>query len=206
MVAHFIQNIQDTSVLEIIAVIFGLLSVWFAKKENILVYPTGIISVLIYVYICIDPKVKLYADAGINLFYFFMSVYGWYQWGRKNENATLQISKCTRKNWFWSLTMFAASFIFIYFLLRWFKADDLSYWQTRIPLIDTFTTSVFIVAMLLMAYKKLENWLFWIIGDIISVPLYAYKGLVFTSLQFFIFLILAVLGYMEWRKKLIQYE
>lgn len=198
----FWQNVQDTSLLEIIAVGFGIAGVLFARKENIWVYPTGIISVLIYVYILVQPEVKLYADAGINGFYFLMSVYGWYKWSHKDKHKKeLKITMNSKKDWLMSGIGFVISLIGIIFLLKWLKADDLDYWSTNIPYIDSFTTSIFIVGMLLMAFKKVENWTFWIIGDVISVPLYMYKGLVFTGFQFFVFLILAVLGYIEWRKK-----
>jgi nicotinamide mononucleotide transporter len=200
MIDQLISNIYNTSWLELVAVFFGLASVWFAKQEKILVYPTGIISVLIYVYIL--PRVELYADTGINLFYFFMSVYGWYQWTRKTNKPALKITACNRRDWMISLGMFFFSVLVIYGLLEFFKGDDQAYWATGVPYIDTFTTGIFIVGMWLMAYKKIENWIFWIIGDIISVPLYAYKGWIFTSFQFLVFLILAVMGYLEWRKKL----
>lgn len=193
---------MDTSALEFVAVVFGLMSVWFAKQEKILVYPTGIISVLIYVYICFG--IKLYADAGINLFYFIMSVYGWYNWAKKGEQLQLRITKCNRKDWIISIFMFVVSAVVIILLLKLLKKDDLDYWSTSIPYIDTITTAIFIVGMWLMALKKLENWIFWIIGDVISVPLYAYKGLVFTSFQFLVFLVLALAGYMAWRKKIIN--
>jgi len=191
---------MDTTWLEFIAVVFGLLSVWFAKQENILVYPTGIISVVIYVYICFG--VKLYADAGINFFYFIMSVYGWYKWTRKSDQPPLKITSCNLRDWIISISLFVISVIVILLLLKIFKQDDIEYWATNVPYIDTFTTAIFIVGMLLMAVKKVENWIFWIIGDVISVPLYTYKGLVFTSFQYFVFLILAVLGYVAWRKTL----
>ena len=202
--AHFLDtlyaNILDTSVWEFIAVIFGMASVWFAKQEKILVYPTGIISVVIYVYICFD--IKLYADAGINLFYFIMSVYGWYMWSRKKNAPPLKITINDKKGWFITLGMFVASVMLIIFLLKHFKADDAEYWSTNVPYIDTFTTAIFIIGMWLMALKRIENWIFWIIGDIISIPLYVYKGLVFTGFQFIVFLIIAVMGYVAWRKKL----
>ncbi len=187
-------------VLEIIAVIFGLLSVWFAKKANILVYPTGIISVLIYVYICMNAQ--LYADMGINAFYFLMSVYGWIMWAKKTDNSKERpITYLSRRDYLFSTVLFVISIFIIVFLLKYFKGDDEIYWSTVVPYIDTFTTSIFIVGMLQMALKKVENWIFWIIGDIISVPLYYYKGLYFTSIQFAVFLALAVAGYIEWNKK-----
>ncbi len=198
----FIQNLMDTSWFEIVAVIFGLLSVWYAKKANILVYPTGIISVLIYVYICFFAK--LYADMGINAFYFIMSVYGWYKWTRKNDQQhTRPITFANKRNWYFAGGLFLVSMLIIILLLKYFKADDLDYWSTNLPYIDTVTTAIFIVGMWLMAIKKVENWLFWIVGDVISVPLYFSKDLVFTSFQFLVFLVLAVMGYFEW-KKLVQ--
>ncbi len=196
----FWANVLDTSWIEFIAVIFGLLSVWYARQENILVYPTGIVNVLIYVFICFN--VKLYADAGINIFYFIMSVYGWFKWTRRWDQKPIKITANDRKDWIVSLGMFVLSALVILVLLKYFKRDDLDYWSTFVPYIDTFTTAIFIVAMWLMAFKKVENWIFWIIGDIISVPLYTYKGLAFTSFQFFVFLIIAVMGYISWRKKL----
>lgn len=196
------NNVLDTSILEFVAVVFGLLSVWYAKQEKILVYPTGIISVLIYVFICFG--IKLYADAGINLFYFVMSVYGWYNWSKKGEEPQIRITKSTKKDWQISAVMFFLSAVVIIILLKWLKHDDTEYWSTNIPYIDTFTTAIFIVGMWLMAFKKLENWIFWIVGDVISVPLYAYKGLVFTSFQFLVFLIIAVAGYIAWRNKILE--
>jgi len=196
------NNVLDTTILEFVAVVFGLLSVWYAKQEKILVYPTGIISVLIYVYICFG--IKLYADAGINLFYFMMSVYGWYKWSKKGEDPQISITKSTKNDWLISVVMFIVSAVIIAVLLKLFKKDDIEYWSTSVPYIDTFTTAIFIVGMWLMAFKKLENWIFWIIGDVISVPLYAYKGLVFTSFQFLVFLIIAVAGYIAWRNKILE--
>jgi nicotinamide mononucleotide transporter len=194
-----VQNILSSTWLEIIAAFFGLVSVWYAKKANILVYPTGIVSVLLYVYICFNAQ--LYADMGINAFYFIMSVYGWIMWklktsGKKERTVTFM----NRSNYWVAVLFFFGSLALILFLLKYFNGDDELYWASIIPYIDTFTTSIFILGMWLMALKKVENWIFWIIGDVISVPLYFYKNLVFTSLQFFIFLILAVMGYIEWRK------
>lgn len=187
----FFQNVANTSLLEIIAVFFGLLSVWFAKKANILVYPTGIISVVIYVYICFHAR--LYADMGINGVYFVMSVYGWVMWSRKTgDNETLPVSFCRRKDHILNIIMFVFFFIGLSILLKRTDSD--------VPLLDSLTTAIFIVGMWLMALKRTENWIFWIIGDAISVPLYFYKGLVFSSFQYFVFLIIAVLGYIEWHK------
>ena len=194
MMQVFYQNLLDSTWVEIVAVIFGLLSVWYAKKEKILVYPTGIINVLIYIYICYGAG--LYADMGINAFYFVMSVYGWYNWSRKiDPSHHVPISKATRLQ---LVISFAACFVF--FLLLWYVLAR--YTNSMVPVWDSFTTSIFIVSMWLMALKKIENWLGWIIGDVLVLPLFAYKGLIFTSFQYAVFLALAISGYLEWRKKL----
>jgi nicotinamide mononucleotide transporter len=194
------SNLLETTSLEFIAVFFGLLSVWFARQEKILVYPTGIISVVIYVYICFE--VQLFADAGINFFYFIMSIYGWYMWSKKRTSQPLKITASSFHEWIYSAGLFIFSWVVIFLLLMLFNNDETAYWSSAVPYIDVTTTSVFIVAMWLMALKKIEHWILWIIGNVISVPLYAYKGLVLTSFQFLVFLALAIAGYITWRKKL----
>jgi nicotinamide mononucleotide transporter len=188
------DNILASSWLEAVAVFFGLLSVWFAKKENILVYPTGIVSVLIYVYICLT--VKLYADMGINFFYFLMSIYGWVKWSMKTgDNQSRPITWASKPEWLYSIIGLVVFFFILVFILK-------NYTDSNVPVWDALTTAIFIIGMWLMALKKIENWLFWIVGDLISIPLYASKGLVLTSFQFTVFLILAIAGYLEWRAKL----
>jgi nicotinamide mononucleotide transporter len=194
-----IQNILETTWLEIIAVIFGLLSVWYAKKANILVYPTGIVSVVIYVYICFNYQ--LYADMGINFFYFVMSVYGWYMWTRKDAaRKVIRIRWNTNKQQWIGI---GATFIFFWVILGLiyiFKKDDTEYITSFVPYVDSFTTAIFLVGMLFMALKRIENWIYWIIGDIISIPLYFIKGLVFTSFQYAVFLGLAIAGLIAWKR------
>jgi nicotinamide mononucleotide transporter len=192
------DNILQSTWLEAVAVIFGLSSVWFAKKENILVYPTGIINVLIYVYICLH--VKLYADMSINAFYFVMSVYGWYKWTRKDARQHVRpIAKASRNENLLGMAGTLVFFIIIYYILKNFTDSTVPYW-------DAFTTALFIIGMWMMALKKIENWLYWIVGDLLVIPLFAYKGLVLTSVQYIIFLALAVSGYLEWRRKLITHH
>lgn len=195
IIDHLLQNFLNTTWLEIVAVIFGILSVWFARKENILVYPTGIVNVLIYVYLCFYAG--LYADMAINFFYFIMSVYGWFKWTYKDnlDNETIHISSLNFRQSMFYMLVIAVSFSVIYFVLNQFT-------DSTVPIFDSFTTALFIAAMWLMATKKIENWLAWIIGDLLVIPLFAYKGLVFTSLQYFIFLVLAIMGYIEWNKRL----
>ena len=188
------MNESLLSNLEIVAVIFGLLSVWYAKKENILVFPTGIISVLIYVYIC--SHYKLYADVGINAYYFIMSVYGWIIWAKVTDDQIhIPISNLNFEDKIKSLLLLVLSFIILSYVL-------LEYTDSDVPYIDSATTAIFFVGMWLMAKKKIENWLLWIAGDLISIPLYIYKGLKFSAFQFLVFTIIAILGYIEWKKSL----
>ncbi len=192
----FLQNIYQTTLIEVIAVVFGLLSVWYSMKVNILVYPTGIVSVLIYVYICYIAG--LYADMGINAVYFVMSVYGWYNWTRpQNDKSILSVTYANKKQNLIALAATIISFFLIRFIL-------VAYTDSNVPGIDAFTTAVFLIGMWLMATKKVENWIYWIIGDIVSIPLYFYKGLVLTSFQYSVFLILAIIGYIAWRKEAVR--
>lgn len=197
----FYQNLYDTTLLEFIAVIAGIGSVWYAKKENILVYPVGIISVVIYVYICFNAR--LYADAGINFFYFIMSVFGWYNWTRKtNSSEILHISSNAPRQQLLYIIATIIAFAAIITLIWAFNRDDHAYMASYVPWIDSVTTAIFLIGMWLMALKRIENWVYWIIGDFISVPLYFSKGLVFTSFQYAVLLIIAIMGYLEWKKRL----
>ena len=183
--------------LELIAVSFGIASVIFAKNENILVFPTGIISTILYIIICY--KFILYGDMLINIYYTFMSLYGWYVWSFKvsGENVVITTSKkddVAKSIFIFLSTIVIISCIYVYF-------DRM---RNMTDYLDTFTSAIFFTAMWLMANKKIEHWIFWIIGNLISIPLYFVKGLGFSSIQFTIFLILAIIGYMEWKKNLIK--
>lgn len=183
-------------ILEMFGVFFGFLSVWYSMRENILVFPTGIISTGIFVYILL--VFGLLGDMLINAYYFAMSIYGWYVWTRKvDATHFVPITKTTSKERKWSVILFVATIVFVMMVYIFF--DKLDSWTSYV---DSFTTAIFFVGMWLMARKKIENWIYWIIGDIISVPLYLYKGLIFTSLQYFLFTIIAIFGYLAWKKSL----
>lgn len=181
-------------VLEIVAVVFGIISVFFAKNNNILVYPTGLVSTIIYVYLL--NKWGLVGDMLINGYYATMSFYGWFLWTSKKDNQVeYPISWMTKKESVKAVVIFILTILFVILVYHWFnKFND---WTAYV---DAFTTGIFFVGMWLMAKRKIENWLLWIIGDIISVPLYFYKGFTFSSLQFLIFTIIAFFGYLEWKK------
>lgn len=207
--------------LELIAAAFGVISVMYAKKEHILVYPTGIISTGIYIYLL--AKWSLYGDMIINIYYTLMSIYGWYRWSGINspEQDTLQISRTNFTEKIKTAGIFVFTSLFVIWVYVRFKvietmglSETIRYISDQLqegklenlrnltPYMDTFTTGVFFSAMWLMANKKLENWGFWIAGNIVSIPLYFVKGYGFTGIQYVIFLVLAVQGYLIWRTKL----
>jgi len=189
-----INGVIQTSMLEWIAVTCGVASVVYSMRENILVYPTGIISVLIYVYLAF--QYKLYADMGVNGYYFVMSVYGWYYWtNTEGQKEQIAVTINTYKENIYSIGILLGSFAILVFVLMNFTDSDVPIW-------DATTTAFAILGMWLMARKKLESWIAWIITDLISIPLYFYKGLVITSFQFLIFTVLATMGYFAWRKSL----
>lgn len=183
-------------VLELISVVFALLSVVYSKRENILVYPTGIIGTGIAVYILL--VYGLLGDMLINAYYFVMSIYGWYMWTRKvDETHYIPITLTTTKEKKWSVVLFIVTLIFVTIIYLTF--DKFESWTAYV---DTVTTAIFFVGMWLMAKKKLESWVYWIIGDTITVPLYLYKGLVFSSLLYLILTIIAIYAYASWKKNL----
>lgn len=200
IIGYFFSQYNDYEtvdiVLEIVAILFGLVSVLFAKKNNILVYPTGIISTILFVYLL--NKWGLVGDMLINGYYTTMSIYGWYIWTRKKENQPeFPISKMTIKEYYQGIVIFVLTLLFVVIVYKYF--DKFTNWAAYI---DTFTTGIFFVGMWLMAKRKIENWIFWIIGDLVSIPLYFYKGYTFTSLQHVLFTIIAIYAYLEWKKYL----
>ena len=180
--------------LESFAVIMNITSVVFAKRNNILVYPTGLIGTGIFVYILLN--FSLLGDTIINAYFFSMSIYGWYFWSRKKDKVFInQVSTVNQNEIKYLFILAISSLIFIYFVYDYFDK-----WNNWTAYVDNITTAIFFVAMWLMARRKVESWIFWIIGDLITVPLYFYKGLTISSIQYIIFLILAVLGYISWKK------
>lgn len=180
--------------LEASAVVTGLLSVWYAKQNKVWVYPTGMISTAIYVYLLL--KAGLLGDFLINAYYFIMSIYGWIFWTQQKEGVMLhQIDKMSSSEKRWSFYLFMFSILFV-----WGLYVLTGKWNSWTAPIDTFTTALFFVGMWLMARRKITHWIYWIVGDLISIPLYLYKGLALTSFQYLIFTLLAIIGYIEWKK------
>jgi nicotinamide mononucleotide transporter len=182
--------------LEAVAFVFGVASVWYAKQENILVYPTGIICTVIAVYLLFINGYL--GDMLMNFYYSVMSIYGWWNWSRKKgDNYLIPISRTTIREKYIGIGLFLLTMFITYSV---YKAFD---YTLEIPnYIDIVTSGIFFTAMWYMAIKKLENWTLWILGDIITIPLYAYRGLGMLSLQYLIFTILAIYGYREWKRNL----
>ena len=184
------------TLLEITAVIFGFISVWCSKQNNIWVFPTGMISTSIFVYLLL--KWELLGDMMINAYYFMMSIYGWYIWTRKVDNTQMTpISVTNEQEKKIGIVIFIGTLFFVYVIYNTFNK-----WTSWVAYVDTITTAIFFVGMWLMAKKKIENWIFWIVGNIISVPLYFYKGFTFTSFQYLGFTFIAIAGYFAWKKTL----
>ncbi|WP_332734287.1 nicotinamide riboside transporter PnuC [Flavihumibacter sp.] len=195
---QFIDGLQQTGWLEFIAVIAGIASVWFSRKENILVYPVGLINTIIYIYLSI--KGQLYGEASVNLYYTIMSFYGWVLWAKRNEQKehVLHITFSSKKELLQQGLFFAVFYAGIFLALSWLKK---AFAPEAIPWADALASASAYTGMWLMARKKVESWHWWIVTNIASIPLYFVKGYVFTSFQFLVLLILAVAGLISWRKK-----
>ncbi len=195
---QFIADIQQTTLLEFIAVFFGIASVWYSRLENILVYPVGLVNTIIYVYISI--KGSLFGEASVNLYYTIMSIYGWILWAKKNSQKEhiVLITWSNSKEWLQEMMFFAAFYLAIFFSLTYLKKD---FAPGAIPWADAFASSTAFTAMWLMARKKVESWYWWIATNIASIPLYFVKHYVFTSIYYIILLIMAFMGLNEWIKR-----
>ena len=197
MIDFFLNAYKNVStlqiILEFIAFIFGIASVWLAKKENILVYPTGLISTIITVYLLY--KAEYFGDMTMNFYYSIMSIVGWFMWKKNKNREALKITRTSIKEKIIGFFMFLLTMLFTYFVYLFFD------YKLEIPnYIDIFTSGIFFTGMWFMALKKIENWTLWILGDCIAVPLFAYRGLGMLAAQYLIFTILAVSAYLEWKK------
>jgi nicotinamide mononucleotide transporter len=201
MLEFFLNNYKNTSsfqiILESIAFVFGIWSVWLAKKENILVYPSGLIATIITTYLLY--KAQYFGDMTMNFYYSVMSIYGWYKWKSTANQPELPISRTSKKEKIIGIGLFFLTMVITYLVYIFFD------YKLEIPnYIDIFTSGIFFTAMWFMALKKIENWSLWIIGDCIAVPLFTYRGLRMLALQYLIFTILAILAYIQWKRILVK--
>lgn len=198
MIEFFLDSYKNASttqiILEFVAFVFGILSVWYAKKENILVYPTGLIATAITTYLLYIAGYL--GDMMVNGYFSIMSVYGWYKWSKKeNETDVIAITRTNNKEKTIGVVLFFMTVFVVYEIYNFFD-----YQLETVNYIDIFTAGIFFTGMWYMANKKIENWTLWILGDIIVTPLYAYRGLGMLSVQYLIFTILAISAYLEWKK------
>lgn len=195
---QFIEGMQQTGWLEYLAVFAGIASVWYSRKENILVYPVGLINTIIYIWL--SAKGHLLGEASVNFYYTVMSIYGWILWSKKDtrQKPVLHITFSNQRWWVYQLLFFLAFYFAIYFSLIYLKKD---FAQGAIPWADAFASATAFTGMWLMTKKKVESWYWWIATNIASMPLYFVKNYVFTSVYYFILLIMAVWGLTEWIRK-----
>lgn len=193
-----IEALKNTTLLEYIAVVFGIVSVWFSKKENILVYPVGLINTITYIYLSF--KGNLFGEATVNFYYTIVSIYGWIIWAKKDRDLrpVVHITFSNRKDWIRQLLFFSAFFITFLLALSYLKQQ---FSKGVLPLPDAFASATAFTGMWLMAKKKVESWYWWIATNITSIPLFFVKGYVVTSIYYIVLLLLAFSGLMEWRKK-----
>lgn len=200
-------------IFEVVAVFFGLLSVFFSIKQNIWVYPTGIISTVLFIYIMYI--FGLFGDMLINVYYTVMSIYGWILWSKHSDDSIhVEVKKASQKDWQIGSVLFLGSLIFVG-LVYYFKPyidNQFSMNGVRLGLYhldwanytDIITTSLFLVGMFFMAKRNIENWIFWMVADFICIPMMLYKGLGITAIQYIIFTAMAIIGYLEWKKSLVK--
>ena len=195
---HFIDGMKNTGWLEYTAVFAGIASVWYSRLENILVYPVGLINTIIYIYLSF--KFHLPGEASVNFYYTVMSIYGWYMWVKKDDRhqKVLHIHFSDKQMWIYQLLFFLFFYVALYFSLVYLKEN---FFTGAIPWADAFASATAFTGMWLMTRKKVESWYWWIATNIASIPLYFVKGLVFTSVYYFVLLIMAVWGLLEWIKR-----
>ena len=195
---QFADGIKQTGWMEYVAVFAGIASVWYSRAENILVYPVGLINTIFYVFLSI--KGQLLGEASVNLYYTIMSIYGWYLWTKKNQQHEhiVYITHSSKNWWLYQWLFFAIFYIIIFVSLTYLKKN---FAPGAIPWADAFASATAFTGMWLMTKKKVESWYWWIATNIASIPLYFVKQYVFTSVYYFVLLIMAVFGLMEWIKK-----
>jgi nicotinamide mononucleotide transporter len=200
---QFVDGMKNTTGLEYIAVFSGIVSVWFSRKENILVYPTGLINTIIYIYLSF--KGSLLGEASVNFYYTVMSIYGWILWAKRNEQHehVVHITYSDKRWWTYQLLFFLTFYVAIFISLTSLKK---SFAPNAIPWADAFASATAFTGMWLMTKKKVESWWWWIATNIASIPLYFVKHYVFTSVYYLILLVMAVFGLIEWMQRAKNYR
>jgi nicotinamide mononucleotide transporter len=195
---QFAEGMKQTTWLEYVAVFSGIISVWLQRNENIWVFPVGLANTIIYIWLSV--KAHLFGEASVNFYYTVVSIYGWILWSKKNvqQHHLLNIKFSTAKQWMHQLLFFAFFYVTIFFILNYVKQ---SFAPGAIPWADAFASATAYTGMWLLAKKKVEMWYWWIATNTASVPLYFVKGYVFTGVYYFVLLIMAFFGLIEWMRK-----
>ena len=188
----FVKQVMATGYLEWFAVAFGVTEVLLAKRNNILLYPAGIIGIVLGLYLKLNAK--LYAESLLSMYYLVMSVYGWIIWSkRKAKNETLPVSWTTKKELQIALAISIGGYFILYYALVNFTNSD-------VPILDAFVSSVAWAGMWLLARRKIENWIFLNVSNIVAIPLMWYKNFVMFALLTLFLFIVAIFGYFDWKK------
>lgn len=185
----------NNNYIELLGLIFGLLYVVLSIKQNIWCWPIGFITSALYVYVFLITK--FYADMGLQVYYLIVSLYGWYNWmfgARNKKQDDLKISKTNIKLWIYLILAALTLFGIISYILVNYTDSEIPYW-------DAFTTAGSFIATWMLAKKFIEHWIIWIVVDSVSLGLYIYKGLYPTVILFAVYTVLAILGYLEWKKE-----
>jgi nicotinamide mononucleotide transporter len=187
-----ISELCNTSVLEWLAVLLGVTEVLFAKANKVWLYPAGIASSALSIFLLINAK--LYAEGALSFYYIFMSIYGWYLWTSKKEKPAVQISYCNSKDWQMVAVIALGGWGVLYYLLSTFT-------DSTVPVWDALVSSLAWAGTWLLSKRKIENWLILNLSNLVAVPLLFYKHLpMFALLTIFLFVV-AVLGYFDWIKR-----
>ena len=184
--------------IELLGAILGVVYVFFSIRQNILTWPVGFLSSILYVWIFFDSK--LYADMGLQMYYVFISIYGWHEWLKGNQDNAREKLEVNRLNLKLGILLIVISLII--FGMIWLIL--INYTDSQVPVADSLATSLSIVATWMLARKILEHWLVWIFVDAFSIGLFIYKGLLPTVILFVVYTIMAVVGFVEWKKDLVK--
>ncbi|MCL4483149.1 MAG: nicotinamide riboside transporter PnuC [Bacteroidetes bacterium] len=179
---------------EVCGTLTGFLYLGFSIRQHFLTWPVGLLNALFYIVVFFTSKI--YADMSLQFYYVAISIYGWWCWLHGSATGdTLQVTRTAHVLWLKLMAVSILLFIGIAFVLVRFTDSPVPYW-------DALTTALSIVATWMLARKKIEHWLMWVVVDAISIGLFIVKGLYPTTLLFFVYTILAVYGYFEWKKEL----